>query len=287
MARGRLFSRKYEPAKPRSLETSPNPLVQLGLAFQKLRNLAPETQPRPVQDSVLPGRRPLVDINDVRKYMREKLAITREVSTIPLPNPNSPANLPSSSDAYEYSETTHMSSKHAYSSDASFLPQHDAATGAGVFDIGTVGHPILEVGSQSSSPQSSSSQPSSEVSPPSTSYTWILKPPDSRTTNRAQLEMKDVQEFVSRVVEVVKRFENWGLPETSWENKMPWHSPPPTILARGLQRPPERFDSEEERLAFNRLARKRKPFLTGCPPTWSFMVANFALLGFLVYNPLG
>lgn len=295
MARGRLFSRKYEPANPRppeELETSKNPLVQLGLAFKKLQKLAPETLPNPsgaAQESV--PRRPLVDINDVRKYLREKLAITKEVSTIPIPNPalSTHAGVPlPSSDTYESSETTHMSSTHSYSSNASSLPQHDAATGARVFDIGTVGHPILEV----SEPQRTASS-SSEVRPSSagqeqasTSYTWILEPPDSETS-RAQLDMKDVQEFVRGVVEVVRRIENWGLPESSWENKMPWHSPPPKIFARGLQRPPESFSSEEERLAFNRLARKQKKFLTGCPPTWSFMVANFALLGFLVYNPLG
>lgn len=259
------------------LETSPNPLVQLGLAFKKLQKLAPETQPSAEDDTeVVPKRRPLVDINHVRKYLRAKLAITKKVSTIPLPNPNpNPSPNPNpGSDAYENSETTHMASKHAFSSDASSLPQHDAATGANVFDIGTVGHPILEV----------NPKPSSEVS---SSYTWIVEPPDVDRTGAQGVEMKDVQEFVRGVVEVVKRLENWGLPETSWENKMPWHSPPPKILARGLQRPPDRFASEEERLALHRLARKKKKFLTGCPPTWSFMVANLALMAFLVYNPLG
>lgn len=286
MVRGRLFSRKYEPAKPRPSEASVNPLVQLGLTFKRLQKLAPEIQPRPAEDSELPERRPLVDINDVRKYIREKLAITEEVSTIPLsiPNPNPSPNVPhmsSSSDAYESSETTHITSKHAYSSDASSLPQHDAATGAGVFDIGTVGHPILEMRTPSLA------ESSSEGSQASPSYTWILQPPKSSTPSRPVLDMNDVQEFVRGVVEVVKRFENWGMPQTSWENKMPWHSPPPKILSRGLQRPPERFASEEEKLAFNRLARKKRPFLTGCPPTWSFMVANFALLAFLVNNPFG
>lgn len=186
-----------------------------------------------------------------------------------------------------------MSSPHSFSSDASSLPQHDAATGAGVFDIGTAGHPILDVGEPRKTLSSTGfDQPDLRPSsagfeqPASTTYNWILDPPD--TVSKGQLDMKDVQDFVRGVVEVVKRFENWGLPQTSWENKMPWRSPPPKILARGLQRPSDlRFDSEEERLAFNRRARKQKKFLTGCPPTWSFMVANFALIGFLVYNPLG
>ncbi|KAG0583407.1 hypothetical protein KC19_3G133700 [Ceratodon purpureus] len=367
MARGRLFSRKYEPAKPRSpeeLEKSPNPLVQLGLAFKKLQKLAPEVQPSPasgVEDNVNP-RLPLVDINDVRKYLREKLGITKEISTIPPPNlsplHHADVHLHSPDAETNPSETTHLSSKHSYSSDASSLPTHDAAPGARTFDIGTVGHPILEVNEPRqtiSSSSAGSDQPSSVISEmrdsaqrasfksparrdrspttttlevsnmeqevstrfevtessagmdqPSTiilevnetsrrvpqdqasaSYTWIVEPPSSDETRLPQLDMKDVQEFVRGAVEVYKRFENWGLPQTSWVNKMPWHSPPPKILSRSLQRPPRSFASEEERLEFNRRARKRKKFLTGRPPTWSFMLANLALIGFLVYNPLG
>lgn len=367
MARGRLFSRKYELAKPRAteeLDRSPNPLVQLGLAFKRLQKLAPEAQPSSVsgvEGSVNP-RRPLVDINDVRKFVREKLAITKEVSTVPLPRlfPSTHAggHLHSPDAETNPSETTHMSSKHSYSSDLSSLPQHDAASGSRAFDIGTVGHPILEMSEPRRTMSSSSAglgQPSSAISEvrepaqrasfkspagrnrqpttttlevsdmeqqsstrfevsessagmeqpstiilevneespragqeqPSTAYTWIVEPPTSDATRLPQLDMRDVQEFVRDVMEVYKRFENWGLPRTSWENKMPWHSPPPELLARGLQRPPRSFASEEERWEFNRLARKRKRFLTGCPPTWSFMIANLALIGFLVYNPLG
>lgn len=363
MARGRLFSRKYEPAKPRSpqeLEKSPNPLIQLGLTFKRLQKLAPEAQPNPVSgvEDGVDSRRPLVDINDVRKYLREKLAITKEVSTIPLPNPSpvhhADAHLHSRDDETNPSETTHMSSKHSYSSDASSLPTHSAAPGTRPFGIGTVGHPILEanelrrtISSSSAGPdqpevreparrasfkppdrqpttttlevsdmeqeattrfevnESGTQQPSTiilevneasrrapssagqEQSTTTTTYTWIVEPPASDAAGLPQVDMKDVQEFVRVVVEVYKRVENWGLPETSWENKMPWHSPPPKILTRGLQRPPQSFASEEERLEFNRLARKRKGFLTGCPPTWSFMIANLALIGFLVFNPLG
>lgn len=280
MARGRLFSRKHhEPAEKKPLESSPNPLVQLGLAFKHLQILAPNSSPASDSDTNPPERRkPLVDINEARKYIREKLAIIRFL-TISFPRPDKrPLHPVSDSGAYEHSETTHVSSKHAFSSDPSSLPQHDAATGSNVFDIGTIGHPILEVRNPSRE----------EVGSSTASYSWIIAPiSDVRSGTRAKLDMNDVQEFVRGALEVVKRFENWGLPETSWENKMPWHDPPPKILARGLQRPPEKFDSEEERLAFNRQARKRKKFLTGCPPTWSFMVANFALIAFLVYNPLG
>ena len=370
MARGRLFSRKYETAKPESseeLKKSPNPLVQLGLTFKKLQRLAPAAQPSPasgVEDNVN-SRRSLVDINDVRKYLREKLAITKEISTIPLSRSPTPTHagvhLHSPDAETSSSEITHMSSKHSFSSDASSLPAHRAAPGAKTFDIGTVGHPILEVSEPRRTISSSSAgldQPSSAMSEvreparraalkspagrdrqrstttlevsdmeqpsatrfevnessagmeqpstiilevnkesrrasssaaqeqPSTTYAWIIEPPTSDTSRLPQLDMNDVQEFVRSVVEFYRRFENWGLPETSWENKMPWHSPPPKILARGLQRPPQNFASEEERLEFNRQARKRKGFLTGCPPTWSFMVPNLALIGFLVYNPL-
>nr|PNR28592.1 hypothetical protein PHYPA_029184 [Physcomitrium patens] len=330
----RFLSRKQdEPAKAQPDEESTklkNPFVQLGLALKNLQKLTPQPLTSSSKSEANVPRRPLVDINEHR------------------------------ADADSSTETTHVWSEHSYSSNESSLPAHDAKSGTRPFDIGTVGHSILEVneprrGSTLSSAgmqppstpgaersetrqawTSAGTEPSSSIrfevsdlssgemaeqsttvlemreptganqpstislelddsrgapssagmEQPTITYTWSVEPPAS-DVDGALLDMKDVQEFVASVVQVVKRFENWGLPQTSWENKMPWHSPPPKILAKGLQRPPQSFASDQERLAFNRNARKRNKFLTGCPPTWSFMVANLLLIGFLVSNPFG
>ena len=294
MGRGKFLSRKELPPSTRSieeLERSWNPLVRLGLAFKKVRSLAPESQPSPLEcekDSIkplsTPSPRPLVDINDVRKLVREKLGITKEISMIPVPDCSTspPSHLQFSSNAHtSSSETTHVSSEHSYSSNPSLLPAHGAASGARVFDIGTVGHPILEIDDQKWNASANS-----ETQKPATKYSWFVDPP-AWNGSAGQSEMEAVKEFIKSTGEVLAYIQRWGLPETSWENKMPWHVPPPKILARGLQRPPQHFASEEDRLMFNRNARKRKPFLTGHIPTWYFMVANFALLAFLVSNPFG
>ncbi|XP_024364063.1 uncharacterized protein [Physcomitrium patens] len=367
MGRGRFLSRKQdEPAKAQPDEESTklkNPFVQLGLALKNLQKLTPQPLTSSSKSEANVPRRPLVDINEVRSIVRKKLAITKEISTIPIQSSNHSfhgAVQQHRADADSSTETTHVWSEHSYSSNESSLPAHDAKSGTRPFDIGTVGHSILEVneprrGSTLSSAgmqppstpgaersetrqawTSAGTEPSSSIrfevsdlssgemaeqsttvlemreptganqpstislelddsrgapssagmEQPTITYTWSVEPPAS-DVDGALLDMKDVQEFVASVVQVVKRFENWGLPQTSWENKMPWHSPPPKILAKGLQRPPQSFASDQERLAFNRNARKRNKFLTGCPPTWSFMVANLLLIGFLVSNPFG
>ncbi|KAJ7557171.1 hypothetical protein O6H91_05G114700 [Diphasiastrum complanatum] len=101
------------------------------------------------------------------------------------------------------------------------------------------------------------------------------------------LEIEDVRLFLRKAGHVWDKIRRFGLPETSWKNKAPWHNPRPDFLAKGLEWPPESFDSEEQRREYYRKARERRPFLVGTPPTWTFMLANVGLLAFLIYNPFG
>ncbi|KAH7421250.1 hypothetical protein KP509_13G047900 [Ceratopteris richardii] len=75
-------------------------------------------------------------------------------------------------------------------------------------------------------------------------------------------------------------------PDTSLTSKMPWHEPRAPFLARGLEWPPETFESAEARVLYYRQARKRKPFLAGSPPLWTVPAFNLAFMQLLMYNPL-
>lgn len=100
------------------------------------------------------------------------------------------------------------------------------------------------------------------------------------------LDFADVRRFLVTVRIVAGPFFRLGLPESSWRNKTPYHNPRAKFLARGLRWPElQNFDSETERHLIQSKSRKRQKFLFGTPPTWSFMIANFALIGYLVINP--
>lgn len=100
------------------------------------------------------------------------------------------------------------------------------------------------------------------------------------------LDIDDVRDAMDKFAQFCSTIQRCGMPETSWHNKMPWHVPRAPFLARGLQWPPESFDSEEERREFYRKARKRKPYLMGAPPLWSVTAFNLGVLCFLMFNPL-
>ncbi|KAI5077001.1 hypothetical protein GOP47_0009066 [Adiantum capillus-veneris] len=76
-------------------------------------------------------------------------------------------------------------------------------------------------------------------------------------------------------------------PTTSLANRLPWYEPRAPFLAKGLEWPRERFESEEARKAYYRKARKRKPFLLGSPPLWTVTAFNLAFLQMIMYNPVG
>ncbi|MCO5604524.1 hypothetical protein L7F22_058691 [Adiantum nelumboides] len=76
-------------------------------------------------------------------------------------------------------------------------------------------------------------------------------------------------------------------PTTSLANRLPWYEPRAPFLARGLEWPPDRFESEEAQKAFYRKARKRKRFLLGSPPLWTVTAFNLAFLQVIMYNPFG
>eukprot|EP00249_Psilotum_nudum_P028875 c38854_g1_i1 orf=205-690(+) len=102
---------------------------------------------------------------------------------------------------------------------------------------------------------------------------------------RPFLDIGEVRGMLREVGDRFRKIQMWKLRETSWENKMPWHNPRATFLAKGLEWPPEKFDSDEDRRAFYRRARERKPFLIGVLPTWTSMIPNLVLLFVLIYNP--
>ncbi len=304
------------------LDRSWNPLVRLGLAFKIVHGLAPGLQPNDLATTTTnPATKlqqspaPLVDIEDVRKFLRKKLAIKEPVSTIPgflgaassssipprldplivaaegsserLSSSSSPSSVSSSGPERR---SASVSSGYGYSSSmpGAHHPSHEAASGVHPFEIGTVGHPILELdeGTQQPPPldpaalDGGGSEQQNVVE-----YSWFVSPPPQCDTTRARLEMEEVQEFIRRTGEMLHRFRRWGLPETSWRNKMPWHDPPPNFLAKGLEWPQTNFASQEEKRLMCTRARKRRRFLLGSPPTWSFMVANVAFIAVLVYNP--
>jgi hypothetical protein len=313
------------------LDRSWNPLVRLGLAFKKVHGFAPGLQPDDLATTMTTTTNPetklqqrpapLVDIEDVRKFLRKKLAIKEPVSTIPgfleaaSSSSSSSSSIPprldplkvaaegsgerlsSSSSPSSVSSSGHerrsasFSSGYGYSSSmpGAHHPPHEAASGVHPFEIGTVGHPILELDEDRQHPPSpldpaaldgGGSEQQNVVE-----YSWFVSPPPQCDTTRARLEMEEVQGFIRRTGEMLHTFRRWGLPETSWRNKMPWHDPPPNFLAKGLQWPQTNFASQEEKKLMCTRARKRRRFLLGSPPTWSFMVANVAFIAVLVYNP--
>lgn len=100
------------------------------------------------------------------------------------------------------------------------------------------------------------------------------------------LKIEDVHTWVTKAADIIGYIHRFGQPQSSWRNKMPYRHPPPKYLARGLVRPTGlKFETEHQRRDHYRQARKRKKFLFGTLPTWSFMVANLALLSWLVVNP--
>eukprot|EP00250_Pteridium_aquilinum_P018003 c23890_g3_i1 orf=46-1020(+) len=97
------------------------------------------------------------------------------------------------------------------------------------------------------------------------------------------LDIDDVRDAINNF------FHHTGLrrrPTTSWVNKMPWHVPRAPFLAKGLEWPPDSFESEEARKEYYRKARKRKPYLLGAPPLWTVTAFNLAFLQLLMYNPV-
>eukprot|EP00271_Cylindrocystis_brebissonii_P022467 TRINITY_DN8661_c0_g1_i1.p1 TRINITY_DN8661_c0_g1~~TRINITY_DN8661_c0_g1_i1.p1 ORF type:complete len:503 (+),score=58.60 TRINITY_DN8661_c0_g1_i1:919-2427(+) len=142
-------------------------------------------------------------------------------------------------------------------------------------------------------PSPSSSSPPAileAASPSSSDATKRFSAEVGREEETSHISLDSVRESVIKAQRFMALVSRFGLPQTSWINKMPYHEPRPEILARGCHSWPQEengpaFASEADRRAFVRRSRKKRPFLLGTPPTWSFMVCNVALLAFLIINP--
>lgn len=121
--------------------------------------------------------------------------------------------------------------------------------------------------------------------PEAAELTCPMSPSAAPSVPRPLVQLETVRRFVRSTGKFLALIRRFGLPESSLENKLPWHKPRPAFLARGLQWPPTDFASEQERIEFNRRARRRRKYLMGCPPTWSVMVFNLAFMALLTYNP--
>ncbi|KAL3681521.1 hypothetical protein R1sor_024477 [Riccia sorocarpa] len=161
------------------------------------------------------------------------------------------------------------------------------------FDIGSIGTPVMDPKSSEVGKVErleSSWKPELQVQdPPSLS---LSSRPENTLPPYIQqqpplVDLNDVRRFVGNSIIIWRKIRALGLPKTSWENKMPWRQPRTSYLAKGLKCPPEEFSSEKEKHAYYRRARQRGRYLIGPIPIWSFIVADLALLYFLIDNPAG
>ncbi|KAG6552596.1 hypothetical protein Mapa_005796 [Marchantia paleacea] len=177
-------------------------------------------------------------------------------------------------------------------------PHFDLSTvsATSVFDIGSVGSPLLG-GPEICSGKSDLGDDIWNAAPAAAAASAVILPsgPENTPPLYSQrppspsplVDLDDVRKFVGNAIIVWRKVRALGLRESSWENKMPWRQPRPRYLAKGLQRPPEEFSSETEKHEYYRRARRRGRYLIGPTPTWSFIVADLALLYFLIDNPAG
>ncbi|XP_021830220.1 uncharacterized protein LOC110770394 [Prunus avium] len=80
----------------------------------------------------------------------------------------------------------------------------------------------------------------------------------------------------------LKRVSRFGLPETSWRSKCPYHLPPPLILAKGTEE--AQWGDEQRRENFRKRMRRKR--LGGdVNPVLPILVPNLLLLSLLFWNP--
>ncbi|PQQ19719.1 uncharacterized protein Pyn_30440 [Prunus yedoensis var. nudiflora] len=80
----------------------------------------------------------------------------------------------------------------------------------------------------------------------------------------------------------LKRVSRFGLPETSWRSKCPYHLPPPLILAKGTEE--AQWGDEQKRENFRKRMRRKR--LGGdVNPVLPILVPNLLLLSLLFWNP--
>ncbi|KAK3000434.1 hypothetical protein RJ639_021687 [Escallonia herrerae] len=80
----------------------------------------------------------------------------------------------------------------------------------------------------------------------------------------------------------LKRVSRFGLPQTSWRSKCPYHQPPPLILAKGVE---EARWGEEEKRDYVRKRLRRKRLGSDVHPLIPILVPNLLLLSLLLWNP--
>ncbi|PIA31226.1 hypothetical protein AQUCO_05100025v1 [Aquilegia coerulea] len=82
----------------------------------------------------------------------------------------------------------------------------------------------------------------------------------------------------------IKRVFKLGYSEISWRSKCPFQQPPPLILAKGVEKVPERL-GDEERRKYARKRLRRKRFGNHVNPLIPFLVPNLLLLSLLYWDP--
>nr|GLL45820.1 uncharacterized protein LOC7456773 isoform X1 [Ipomoea trifida] len=80
----------------------------------------------------------------------------------------------------------------------------------------------------------------------------------------------------------LKRLSRFGLPETSWRSKCPYHQPPPVVLAKGVA---EAEWGDEEKRLYVRQRLRRKPLVSNVHPLIPILVPNLLLLSVFLWNP--
>nr|GMD91915.1 uncharacterized protein LOC7456773 isoform X1 [Ipomoea batatas] len=80
----------------------------------------------------------------------------------------------------------------------------------------------------------------------------------------------------------LKRLSRFGLPETSWRSKCPYHQPPPVVLAKGVA---EAEWGDEEKRLYVRQRLRRKPLVSNVHPLIPILVPNLLLLSVFFWNP--
>ncbi|KAK2995004.1 hypothetical protein RJ640_030051 [Escallonia rubra] len=88
--------------------------------------------------------------------------------------------------------------------------------------------------------------------------------------------------FANREVVFFVRVSRFGLPQTSWRSKCPYHQPPPLILAKGVE---EARWGEEEKRDYVRKRLRRKRLGSDVHPFIPILVPNLFLLSLLLWNP--
>lgn len=100
------------------------------------------------------------------------------------------------------------------------------------------------------------------------------------------IRLEDVQKWIADTRDKLGYVVRLGRSKPSWRFKCPYSQPPPENLVLGMKRPETlRFESEADRAKYVLALRKKKTYIHGKTPTWFFIIPNFIVLYFAIFNP--